>query len=432
MITRRQFVGVAAAGAAALLTPRPSRAQATKVWTTTGQAVSTLEAFDTAIQGVMQKWNIPGGAFALVVQGRLVYARGYGWAPAGTAAPMPTSLFRLASVSKPITATALMLLVQEGTLALADPITRHLTLTPPPGGSADPRLSQVTLLQTAQMTAGFPASDGSSVDPLFNDRAIAQALNVPLPVTIPEMIQWTTGQPLIATPGTAFHYSDYGYVLLGQVIQAVSGLTYEQFVQQQVFAPIGVTGPQLGQPFQSDALPGEVTYDDGGVMKPTVYSTSGQLVPYPYGGFNIGTASSAGGWVASAVHLAKFLAAYDAPPPGWLTSASIQTMLAEPALGADAQGFWYGIGWLATKLANGNQIALHNGSLPGTTTIIERDISAEASWALLFNARDESDPFGSYTDALNAVRGVIAQTGPAAVPSGDLFPDLLAAAPGTQ
>lgn len=421
-----------AAGAAALLSPRPSRAQTANVWTTTGEPVSSLAAFDTAIQGVMQKWQIPGGAFTLVVQGRLVYARGYGWAPAGTPAPMPTSLFRIASVSKPITATAMMLLAQEGKLSLADPITRYLTLSPPPGGSADPRLAKVTLLQTAQMTAGFPASDGSSVDPLFNDRAIAQALNVPLPVTIPEIIQWTTGQPLIATPGTAFHYSDYGYVLLGQVIQAVSGVAYEQFVQQQVFAPLGVTGPQLGRPFQNEALPGEVTYDDGGVMKPTVYSTSGQLVPYPYGGFNLDTASSAGGWVASAVHLAKFLAAYDAPPAGWLTSASIQTMLAESTLGADAEGFWYGIGWLATKLANGNQIALHNGSLPGTTSIIERDISAEASWALLFNARDESDPFGSYTDALNAVRGVVAQTGASAVPSGDLSPEILAAASGTQ
>jgi CubicO group peptidase (beta-lactamase class C family) len=379
----------------------------------------------------MQKWTIPGGAFALVVEGRLVYARGYGWAPAGTAAPMPTSLFRIASLSKPITATALMLLVQQGLLSLSDPIVQHLSLTPPPGASADPRLSQVTLLQTAQMTAGFPASDGSTADPMFSDQAIAQALNVPLPVTVPEIMQWTTGRPLASALGTAYSYSDYGYLLLGQVIQAVSGMPYEQFVQQHVFAPIGVSGPQIGYPFQNEALPGEVTYDDGGVMRPTVYSSSGQLVPYPYGGFNIGNASSAGGWVASAVHLAKLAASYDNPPPGWLTSASIQTMLAEPSLGADAQGFWYGIGWLTTKLANGNQISLHNGSLPGTTTILERDISSGASWALMFNARNESDPFGSYTDALNAVRGVIAQTGPSAVPSGDLFPELLAAAPGS-
>jgi CubicO group peptidase (beta-lactamase class C family) len=430
-LTRRRFVSLAA-GAAATALVRPAGAQSANVWTTTGEAVSSLAAFDTAIQGVMQKWNIPGGAFALVVEGRLVFARGYGWAPSGTPAPMPTSLFRLASVSKPITATALMLLVQEGKLSLEDPITSHLTLAPPPGGSADPRLGQVTLLQTAQMTAGFPASDGTSVDPMFNDRAIAQALNVPLPVTIPEIMQWTTGQPLLSAPGTAYHYSDYGYVLLGQAIQAVSGMSYEQFVQQVVFKPIGVAGPAIGQPFQNEAYPGEVTYADGGVMRPSVYSTSGQLVPYPYGGFNIGNASSAGGWVASAVHLAKFLASYDDPPAGWLTRASIQTMLAEPSLGVDAQGFWYGVGWLATKLPNGNQIALHNGSLPGTTTIIERDITAEASWALLFNARDESNPFGSYTDALNAVRGVIAQTGPSAIPSGDLFPQLLAAPPGSR
>ena len=116
---------------------RPAAA-GTRTFTTTGTAVPALAAFDDTSKQFMRDRSIPAGQFAVTYQGRLVLARGYTWTDDPTLTVQPVSLFRLASMTKPITAAAIMTLVQARKLNLDKPITALLRLTPPPGQVPDP------------------------------------------------------------------------------------------------------------------------------------------------------------------------------------------------------------------------------------------------------------------------------------------------------
>src|SRR5215207_5822007 len=114
---------------------------------TTGRVVPRLEHYDRAVADLIARWSIPGAALAIAKDGRLVLARGYGLAFVEEDAPVrPDSLFRIASVSKPITAAAVLRLVEQGRLTLDTPAFRLLDyLEPPPDAQVDPRIWGVTV-----------------------------------------------------------------------------------------------------------------------------------------------------------------------------------------------------------------------------------------------------------------------------------------------
>src|SRR5262245_8570481 len=117
-----------------------------------GEANPDLSLIDHCIPEVMQKWKIPGGQCAVAKDGRLVYARAFGTVDqitAGTPPPLvvsPTALFRIASSAKPITAVAVLRLIEQGGLHLEDRAFEILhDLTPPAGATQDPRLRSITI-----------------------------------------------------------------------------------------------------------------------------------------------------------------------------------------------------------------------------------------------------------------------------------------------
>ena len=114
-----------------------------------GIAGPGLERFDAIISGLIREFDIPGAGFALVYNGRLVLAHGYGWADVEAGQPVePTTRFLLASVSKSITAATILKLVQDGRLRLDDKVFSILAdIPPPPGGVADPRSADITVRQ---------------------------------------------------------------------------------------------------------------------------------------------------------------------------------------------------------------------------------------------------------------------------------------------
>src|SRR5215510_3321503 len=112
-----------------------------------GKAGPGLEPIDKAMQAILRRHGIPGGALAIAKDGRLVFAKGYGWANLATGETVsPLTLFGLASVSKPITAIAILLLMEQGKLELDTPAFSYLPhLQPPRGARVDPRLRKVTI-----------------------------------------------------------------------------------------------------------------------------------------------------------------------------------------------------------------------------------------------------------------------------------------------
>ena len=113
-------------------------------WTVTGTPVPQLAAFDTQMKNLMTANNVPSGAIAIAWQGRMVLAHGYSLNPGpDDIVTQPTSLFRIASNSKPITSTLVNRLIQEGRLSPTATIGQYIDLTPRPGKTADPRLAKM-------------------------------------------------------------------------------------------------------------------------------------------------------------------------------------------------------------------------------------------------------------------------------------------------
>lgn len=396
-LSRRDFgrlmgsagLGLAAPALAAGCGTAPQRAATragTRTWRVSGTAGAGLGGFDTAVKSLMQARNIPCGSLAVMRKGKLVLARGYTWSDDAALSVQPTSLFRLASLSKAVTATAVARLVQDGRLSLSARVTDLLTLTPPPGQSTDPRLAQVTVRRLLQHLGGWDRD--ISGDPTYRDRATAQLLGVPLPITREHMVRYGTGLKLDHDPGTTFAYSNYGYLLLGQIIAKAAGTGYEQYVQQNVLGPMGITRMRPGRSLKAYRAPGEVPYFSQRTG-PSVFDQAGTTLPAPYGTFNMENRTPMGGWLASAVDYVRFTQIHDGGT-SVLNSSSIASIFAKPETGLNSGGSYYGFGWYVRDVTGGRN-TWHSGALDGTSTIVTRRYDG-VTWALLFDQRD--DPSG--------------------------------------
>ena len=374
-LTRRDFGRLMGLAGAATTITRPAAA-ATRTWRVTGRGLPGLGDFETVVMAFMEERGIACGSLAVARDGRLLLARGYTWSAASGPGTRPSSLFRTASVTKPITAAAVLRLIQDGRLHAADRVAAILGLDT----TADPRLGDVTVLRLLQHLGGWDRD--VSADPMFEDLTVARTLGRPLPVGQDDIIRYASRRRLDHAPGTKYAYSNYGYLLLGKVVEKVSGLPYERYVREKVLAPVGVVRMRLGRTLLR--LPSEVAYasEYKGV---TVMDPSGALVPAPYGTFNFENNAFNCGWLASPMDLLRVARIYDGVTPV-LTKATAALAFAPPETGHDARGRYYGCGW---HMRPG--VAFHPGSLPGTHTLLVRR-SGGLSWAVMFDRRD--DPSG--------------------------------------
>ena len=370
----------------------------------TGVEVPGMSSFDRVIPELMKTWGIPGGSVAVVKDGRLVFARGYGYADVALQQLVqPEALFRIASVSKPITAVAILKLVEQGRLSLdAKAYTLLPHITPPPGATVDSRIYDVTVRQLLWHTGGWDRNRPGGFDPMFRSGVAAQVVGAPAPASAETVMRYMLGFPLDFAPGTRFAYSNFGYAILGRVIEQASGLPYEQYVRTAVLDPAGATRTVVGRTLESGRLPTEVRYYDP-ATGPSVFPGGGP-VPSPYGGFYLEAMDSHGGWVSSTVDLLRFLTAVDGLPsrPDVLTMPSISTMTARPPGVWEGSSGHYGMGW-AVRPAQDEWS--HGGSLPGTATLLVRTGTGLA-WAAAFNARKSGFDSQLDTKLREAIAGV--------------------------
>jgi N-acyl-D-amino-acid deacylase len=436
-------------------------------------AGSEFAAFDREIQKFMSVRNIPGGALAVVKDGRLVYTRGYGWADRENKVPVkPTSLFRIASISKPFTAVAVLKLIEKKKLRLDAPVWGALDLLSwvPAGKIPDERWKRITVRHLLQHTGGWDRD--KSVDPMFRSREIATSFGVPSPPDPRVIIRYMLGKPVDFDPGTRYAYSNFGYCVLGRLIEAIAGMSYPTFVQKTVLAPIGIRQMHIGASLADKRVAGEVLYytsheeSAGSVFdnSPSFSSPSGARkgrntsnpppappregsnragaspqvstreekgvgstpatnrtkveVPWPYGGFCLESMDAHGGWIASAVDLARFAAAlHDAQHSPLLSPESIHKMHLPPEPPAwrndddSLKDYYYGCGWLVRPVGNeGRANYWHNGSLPGTSTLLVRRHDG-VSWAVLFNQRsdDKKLPDSEIDPALHRAANAVSE-----------------------
>jgi N-acyl-D-amino-acid deacylase len=361
--------------------------------------LTVAQAFDREMESFMSARKVPGGALAVVRNAKLVYGRGYGYADRERKeAVTADSLFRLASLSKPITAVALMKLAEAGRVDLEAPVTEVLKLQPgsSEGKEPDRRWRKITLLHCLQHTGGWDR--GVSGDPMFKSQEIARAAGVPSPARQTQIMEHMLRQPLDFDPGTRYAYSNFGYCLLGQVIERVSGLPYPEYVQSAVLRPLGIEGMRPGASLEHDRATGEVRYyTSNNRQTASVFASHPGQVPAPYGGFCLEAMDAHGGWLASARDLASLIASLDQQEGQCcLRPESLRRMYEAPrapvSRSADGalQDHFYACGWDVRPVRDGRANYWHNGSLPGTFTMLVRRHDG-LSWVALFNQRSD-DP----------------------------------------
>jgi CubicO group peptidase (beta-lactamase class C family) len=358
--------------------------------TVTGQEEPALASFDSTVMEFMRAHEITGAALAVTKDGRVLMERGYTYRPTDDDVTVrPTSRFRIASISKPITAVAVLKLVEQGRLRLTDRIVDVLDLGAGPREVPDPRLGDVTVRHLLEHLGGWDRD--ASLDPMFQDAEIARTLGRRLPVAQSDIITFMSGRALQYAPGSTFAYSNYGYMLLGRVIERASGVDYETFVREEVLEPVGASGMRLGRSLQEQRRPDEVTYH-AGTTGSSVFSED-TTVKAGYGNWNHENLDAHGGWVSTAGDVARFAASFDAPERHpVLTPSSIERMFALPE-NVDPDDYqpgspYYSIGWMVRDYGGGERNTWHGGSLPGTFTLLVRRRDG-LGWVLLFNRRGD-------------------------------------------
>ncbi len=358
----------------------------------TGEAAAALVAFDDWMLSFMSKHNIPGGSIAMMRDGKLVYARGFGYADRDKKlAVVPESLFRIASISKPITAVAILKLVEQGKLKLDNKILEILKYEPhfEEGGTLDERWKEITIAHCLAHTGGWDRN--KSYDPMFQARRMAASMKIDFPVLPEHVIRYQLGQPLDFSPGEHYAYSNFGYCLLGRVIEKLTGLSYEEYVLKEVFLPLGITAPRMGKSLETEQVEGEVRYYDVNNEQEIASTGPGagkEKVPLSYGVWRQETLDAHGGWIASSIDLAKFAAAFDSLSDangqattrgGLLQPMTVRDMFSPHAEMSkpDAEGKGgqdYGYGWMLRPEAHPAEgrpprmVARHGGALPCTAS----------------------------------------------------------------
>jgi CubicO group peptidase (beta-lactamase class C family) len=194
----------------------------------TGHAVPALAAFDRAVAELMAAWGVPGAQLAVAKDGRLVLDRGYGFGDVEAGEPVqPGSRFRIASVSKALTAVAVLTLVDAGKLALEDRAFPLLALEPPANATVDPRLAAVTVGDLLVHAGGWDSAASGDPQSLPWSRTAAATVGAPDPPDGPAIVRFMLGWGLDFDPGAKSVYSNFGFNVLGRVIEQVAGEGYE-------------------------------------------------------------------------------------------------------------------------------------------------------------------------------------------------------------
>jgi CubicO group peptidase (beta-lactamase class C family) len=353
-----------------------SSARYTTIWEQTPEANFDADPANGLVVPFMQKWAVPGFSLAVARDGSIRATRVFGYANRITREIVTTEhRFRVASVTKPITSTAVHLLIDQGQLDLTDAVFGSGALLGTTFGTQpySERLRAVTLQHLLEHSAGGWANDAN--DPMFQQPTLSQT----------DLISWTIdNQPLGADPGTQYAYSNFGYCLLGRIAGQVSGLSYGDFVRQSVLNPSGAGSMFLAGTGAPDRASREV-----------MYFGLDRAAPY---GIRVDRMDAHGGWAATPSDVLRFLFAVDdvASPPDLLQPATRDAMTAPSTVRpATPTMAGYGRGWAVNTLGT----IWHDGTLPGTQAILVRPTSGRA-WCATCNAGQPNTALAAEFDDL--------------------------------
>jgi len=332
---------------------------------------------DRKVENFKNYWGLKGVSIAIAKDGKLLYAKGYGYSNEENKAVVePYSRFRVASISKLITAAAIMKLVEEQKLSLNDKVfgIDGILNNPYFGKAKDLRINNITVRDLLHHSGGWSARYG---DQLFMADYISKSLNVPKPLKIDDIIRFVYTKNLHFTPGTRSSYSNFGFALLGLIIEKVTSSPYEEFVKTSILRPLGITSMAIGRSTRDSLLSDEVAYYEvPDAPKITPYFAQTGLVSKSNGGNDIRLLGAAGGWVGSSIDLIKLALSLDGETtvPDLLAKNTIDSMVIRP------KGI-LPIGWIR---ATEDGRFVRTGNFAGTSTILVKEPNG-ICWVFLTN-----------------------------------------------
>jgi N-acyl-D-amino-acid deacylase len=354
-------------------------------------------AAQIALRGARNDFALTGLSFAMATAGRLNCAGAVGLADEATGrAARSTTMMRIGSISKPITAMAILRLMEAGQLTLDDRVIDRLGDLVPAGGPADQRWTRVTLRHLLQHALGWNRAIGG--EPIQNSRAISAALGIRGPATSADVTRWMFGQSLHFEPGTQFAYSGVGYAMLALVVERVSGMSFERYTREALLEPLGIrTSMRVGRTLEegrsqpNEPLRHEAVYHQpaGTPPGPSVFPWVTGSVPNPYGQWYNESLEGSGGWVATAPALVRFIDAVFGRThrPSIFSPSTLAAIQARPSFVPPTDPSYIGLGWQIVPTANGNRITFAGG-LRGTMSRVYY-LPNGRSYAHITNYSDE-------------------------------------------
>ena len=335
-----------------------------------------ISSVDQKISGWMTKNKMPGMSLAISKNGKLVYSKGYGETNTDTHEKVTTeSQFRIASVSKLITSVAIMKLVQDGKLSMDKKVFGTNSVLGTTFGT-QPYKQYVTDITISDLLHHNSGGWGQDNDPAFFDITRNKK----------DIIDWTLNNILLKRmPGSGFDYSNFGYMLLSEIVEKVSGKSYNQFVNDEIWSKTGAKNSLLAGSKQTDKLVKEAIYYGQVTDAPFVYT------------MNLSRGDGAMGWLSTPSDLLRFATAVDSSNtrPDILSLSTIKTMVTTTPT-STGFGFHFGCGWVVE-----DNEWFWWGSLPGTFAILYRNGNGICV-AATANSRLQPNP----ENALNSFIGV--------------------------
>jgi CubicO group peptidase (beta-lactamase class C family) len=310
-----------------------------------------------AIARFMAANSIPGVSVAVVENGALAWAAGFGSADLENAVPATAhTLYRLASISKPITATAALLLWQQGKLDLDAPVQKYCPAFPE-------KDTPITTRELLGHIAGIRhyKSDSQDDPESGNTRHFANPIQAGL--------DFFKNDALVAKPGSEFHYSTQGYTVVGCAMEGASGEKYADYVRKNVLTPAGMDHTVVDDRFA--IIPFRARFyskDDAGAITNADLLDSSYKIP-------------GGGWLSSADDMAQFEVAMLADR---IVTRSTRDLMWTPLKPSDGKEDRYGLGW-----GTGHELGIldvgHSGSQQGTSTSLKIVPERRAGVVVLIN-----------------------------------------------
>eukprot|EP00253_Pinus_taeda_P020429 PITA_20429 len=374
-----------------------------------------MSRFDEVMKMVMAISNAPGAQLAVAKGGQLKYFKAFGVANRDNGEPVTTHhIFRYNSISKVITGTAILKLVQEGKVSLEDkPFSFLENLHPPKGATVDKRLLNITVQNLLQHTGGWNrTSTGIDVFGIQTALYISQSLGFPPPPRPSEAIRFMKAIALDFDPGSAMEYSNFGYLILGRVIEKATGMNYGEYVQKHMFHPLGIRDIKLGQSMLEHLAHNEVRYYGiNGEDAPFVSIFPNQgFVNSSYGIMDYRSSDSYASWTGSAGELVRFVDHIDGlRRPAVLKKEMVDAMLNAPmpsnrgsVAGNELFDHPRGLDvFVSVDKRSGNITSFqHNGAASGARSYVMRLTEENITFALLVNTLP-TDPGFDYIVAGN-------------------------------